>query len=246
MMTSRLSESDSASPRQTAEIASATRSPQSGEVERLPVRVEHAEVVQVTSPSPCSRVGTSSTTASPRCSRIGRKSDSLHLARRLVEPDAGQVLLLPALVLQTDGERLAGIEPLELLDVEEREVDVGRRLVVVGEVALVLLGERVAPLLAVERDEPLAQPVVPGAGDATTTSCSSSANETSGIVAVDVDGEVDPRLLLVAEREVVVDRRAVEALEEQLLEPLAQLGVEAVARQRDEHGDPLLVEVAGG
>ena len=53
-----------------------------------------------------------------------------------------------------------------------------------------------------------------------------------------------PRLLLVAEREVVVDRRAVEALEEQLLEPLAQLGVEAVARQGDEHRDPLLVEIA--
>ena len=67
-----------------------------------------------------------------------------------------------------------------------------------------------------------------------TTSCSSSANETSGIGPSHVHGEVDARLLLAAEREVVVDRRAVEPLEEQLLEPLAQLGVEAVARQGDE------------
>ena len=56
-------------------------------------------------------------------------------------------------------------------------------------------------------------------------------------------GEVDPRLLLLAEREVVVDRGAVEAREEEILEPVPELGVESVARQRDEDRDAALLDV---
>ena len=46
LMIRRFSESDSASPRQTAAMHCATRSPHSLEVERLVGRPEHAEVLQ--------------------------------------------------------------------------------------------------------------------------------------------------------------------------------------------------------
>lgn len=41
----------------------------------------------------------------------------------------------------------------------------------------------------------------------------------------------------------VVDARAVKALLQQVLEPDAQLGVEAVARERDEDRNPALLQV---
>ena len=69
---------------------------------------------------PTSRVGTSSTTVRPRSSRIGRKSESTHLAAGLVEPDAGQVLILTALVLQARRRMpRRRLDTLELLDVED-------------------------------------------------------------------------------------------------------------------------------
>ena len=63
-------------------------------------------------------------------------------------------------------------EALELLDVEEREVDVGRGLVVVREEGRVPVGEEASLLLAVELLEALARPAVracvPTAGTAGT------------------------------------------------------------------------------
>ena len=74
VMTSRLSESDSASPRHTAEIASATRSPQSGRSSIRPSRVEHAEVVQVDVPVAAVQTRRNLLdTASPRCLEDGQE-----------------------------------------------------------------------------------------------------------------------------------------------------------------------------
>ena len=180
-MTSRLSESDSASPRHTAEITSATRSPQLREIERPPVLVEHAEVVQVDVPVAVQTGRHLLDDCEPEVLEDGQEVRQPDLPRRLVEPDAGQVLLLAALVLQTDGKRLSGIELLELLDVERAR---GRR--------------RSRPCSSRGSRARTCRPArcpAPPRGAATslsrsrsshvratdTTSCSSSANETSGI-----------------------------------------------------------------
>ena len=59
-----------------------------------------------------------------------------------------------------------------------------------------------------------------------------------------MDREEDARRLRLPQGEVVVDRRAVEALEEEALEGLAEVGVEPIARQGDHDRHVAAVEVA--
>ena len=157
----------------------------------------------------------------------------LHLAAGLVDADARQVLRAAALVLQRDAELLAGGQVLELLDVDQRHRDVGRVLVVVGEPLAVGLGEPDAVLLAVDGDEPLAEAVVPGAREGDHLVLEVGQRHV-GQRARDVHREVDARGQLgLAERQVLVDGLAAEALLQQLDQALLQLDVVAVARQRD-------------
>ena len=83
-MTSRLSESDSVSPRRTAAMQSATRSPTASRSSGLsPGPSTPKSCTQVFSSPPRRRLGTSSITRSPRSSRIGIASPSSTFPPRL-------------------------------------------------------------------------------------------------------------------------------------------------------------------
>ena len=82
-----MSESDSASPRQTAEIASATRVAALRQVERLSVRVEDAEVVQVDVPLAVEPGRHLLDDREPEVLEDRQEVGEPHLAAGLVEPD---------------------------------------------------------------------------------------------------------------------------------------------------------------
>src|SRR4030067_936614 len=74
--------------------------------------------------------------------------------------------------------------------------------------------------------------------------CSSSSNRRTACAAAHVHREVNLRELALAEREVVLNARALEPPHEQLLQTVAQLGVERVARHHDQERHVAPVRVA--
>jgi len=95
----------------------------------------------------------------------------------------------------------------------------------------------VPPRLAEELDEPAAKPVVPGPRELDHLLLELGERDLGRVAKADVDGEVDLRELALAEREVVLDGRGLEAPDEQLLESVPELGVERVAGHHHEQGD---------
>ena len=128
--TSRLSESDSVSPRQTAEMQSATRSPWASQVERLVARAEHAEVLHP---------GLAVAARQARRDLLDHAQPEVleHRHRRATARPCRRSCRAPtrvrsprssALVLQPDDERLAErLQPLEAADVVHGERRRGRR-----------------------------------------------------------------------------------------------------------------------
>ena len=213
------------------------------QIERLPVLSQQAEVVQER--LAVLEVQAGRDLLDDRQAEVLEDRDEVRqddLPSGLVEADPREVLILAALVLEADGERRAVLEALELLYVEDGEIHIRRGLVVVGKAFRVLVGERGAALLPVHRDEAFAETVVPRARERGDLLLELRKRHVR-YLAVDVNGEVDPRLLFLAQGEVIVDRGAVEALEEEVLQVVSQLRVEPVAREGDEHRDPPLFDV---
>ena len=194
---------------------------------------------------PSRRVGTSSMTVSPSASSTGSSDDSGILPPSFATDEARQRLgallrLLRRLVLQADGERLAGAHALEQPHVQRREIGVRRGLVVVGEAARVVARRarrpRTSPCSATSRSSEVVVPRAAGRAHLQLERLGRDLRERRVLV---VHREEEVRGVGLAEREVVVDRLAAEALEQQLLQPPAHVRVEAVARHRDQHGDAL-------
>ncbi len=169
----------------------------------------------------------------------------IDLPAGLVELDARQPLAL-RFVPETDEEALGGgFEPFEHQDVVDDQVPVVVGLVVVGESRRVLVHQHDRSPGTDAPGEGLEQVVLPGAGEPLDLLLELLvANVGDRHAGRDVDREEDPSRLRLAEREVVVDRRPVEAFEEQRLESLAEIGVEPVARESHHDRDVPSVEVA--
>ena len=113
-----------------------------------------------------------------------------------------------------------------------------RRLVVLREALGVVGGQLAAAHVAVLDDETLDEVVVPGAARRADLRLEQLGRDQPQRAALAVHREEEMGGVRVAEREVVVDRVAAEALAQELLQAVAHRRVEAVARHRDEHRDP--------
>ena len=143
------------------------------------------------------------------------------LAAGLVQLHARQALAL-RLVAEPDEEPLGGcLELLEHQDVVDDQVPLVVRLVVVGEPRRVLLHQGERATLAHAPGERVEEVVLPASGQELDLSLELLVADVGDRDAGgDMDREEDPGRLRLAEREVIVDRRAVEPLEEQPLETL--------------------------
>ncbi len=175
----------------------------------------------------------------------GHERREIHLAAGLVELHAGESLA-GGLVAQADHEPVdAVLQLFQAQHVVDDQRPIPVRLEVLGEAGRVRVGERGASLGADPLDQGVAEIVVPGAGQAFDLLLELLVRHLGDLHAgIDVHREEDPRALGLAERQVVVDRRSVEALDEEPLQALAQIGVEAVAGQGHHDGDAPAVEVA--
>ncbi len=169
----------------------------------------------------------------------------IDLAAGLVELDPSQALSL-RLVADPDEEPLRRrLELLEHHDVVDDQIPLVVGLVVVREPGRVLLhqGERAARADAPR--ERVEEVVLPGARqDLDLPFELLVAHVGDRLARCDVDREEDPRRFRLSQGEVVVDRRAVEALEEETLEGLAEVRVEPIARQGDHDRHVPAVQVA--
>ena len=166
----------------------------------------------------------------------------LDLAVDLVQADVREGLpssvALLGLVRQADQEPLlAPLQLVEARDVEARDRSIGRRLVVVGEPIRPALEQRPGAGLAVLLDQQVQEPVVPRAGDLPDLAFELVERHLGDLAVPDVHREVELRDAALGERDVVVDRRPVEPLEEQVLQPEPDLGVERVPRHRHQQRD---------
>ena len=168
----------------------------------------------------------------------------VHLPAGLVELDACESLA-GRLVAETDDEPLVVLLHLvELEDIVDDQGPVAVGLVVLGEPRRIPVGERRAALGADPRHQRVAEVVVPGAREPFDLLLQLLVRHLRDLhTGVDVDREEDPRVLRLAERQVVVDRGAVEPLLEQVLQALAQPRVEPIPRERHDDRDAPAVEV---
>ncbi len=169
----------------------------------------------------------------------------IHLPTGLVELDARESLA-GRLVAETDDEPLVVLLHLvELEDVVDDQRPVAVGLVVLGEAGRVPVGERRTAVGADPRHQRVAEVVVPGAREPFDLLLQLLVRHLRDLHAgVDVDREEDARVLRLAEREVIVDRGAVEPVLEQVLQALAQPRVEPIPRERHDDRDAPAVEVA--
>ena len=168
----------------------------------------------------------------------------VELPRRPVDRDPREVvgrcgrLRARRLVLEAHHDlRTAVDQRLQVEDVAGCYLEAGRRLVVLGEESGPALAK---PLRIVFRDaagELLDDPVLPVPRKAEHGSLEVRNVDVERGVLVDPDREVDASIPRLAEGEAVVDRMTAECHEEQLLERLAKVGVEAVPRNGDQDRD---------
>ena len=214
------------------------------EVERLVARAEHAEVLHP---------GLAVAALEPRRDLLDHpqaevlehrhRLGELDLAARLVEPDPGALAGLVGLVLQADHERLAErLQPREAADVVERQLRAPGGLVVAREARPPLRCERGGLGLAVARDQPVAQLVVPGAGERDDLALELPEVDV-GQAGRGVHAEVHLHAIALAEHEVRVDGRSAEALAEVVDQALEQLAVIARAGERDDQRGAAAVRV---
>ena len=208
-------------------------------------RVEHAEVVDVHATLALDRRRHLLDDAEPERLEDRHEVGEIHLPAGLVELHAGQTLAL-RLVPEADQEPFgARLEPLEHEHVVDDQAPVVVRLVVVGEPRRVLVQQGDGTPGADAFAQRLEQVVLPRAGEQLDLSLELLVADVGDRHAGgDVDREEDPGRLGLPQREVVVDRRSVEAFEEQGLQTLAEVGVEPIPRQRDHDRDVPPVEVA--
>ncbi len=245
-ITSRFSESDSASPRQTAAIVSRDALGGRVQLEHRAARVQHAEVVDVDLPLALERGRDLLHGAQAERLEDRHERRQVDLAAGLVELHAREALAL-ALVADPDEEPLGvRLQLLQREHVVDDQPPLVAGLVVVREPRPAYFSASTSPRSAPTRATRASCRSSSHVRASRSTSCSSSSYGTSGICTPGSTCTVKKmlRALGLAERQVVVDRRAVEPLDEQLLEPLAQRGVEPVAGQRhhDAHAAP--VEIA--
>ena len=172
--------------------------------------------------------------------------------RREIDLPAGLVELHPreafshGLVADPHDEAFnAGSQFLQLEDIIANQAPLHRGLVVVGETRAVLLGQHPAPLGAYPRLQRVEQIVIPRAGQAFDGLFQLLVGHLGDVLlGTYVHGEEDAGGLCLAQREVIVHRRAVEPLHEQGLQLLAQLGVEPIAGQRDHDAHAPAVDIA--
>ena len=158
--------SDSVSPRQTAEMQSATRAPWACRSIGLSPGPSTPKSCTQVSPSPPAQARRDLLDhAQPEVLEHRHRRRQLDLAAALVEPDARALAALVGLVLEPDHERLAErLEPREAADVVDGERGGGRGLVVAREARAPLGRQHAALQLAVARDQRVPQLVVPRAG----------------------------------------------------------------------------------
>ena len=202
--TSRLSVSDSASPRRTAAMQSATRSPTVGEVERPVAGAEHAEVLHpgVAVAAEQARRDLLDHAQAEVLERRHRLAQ-LDLAAGLVERDARAPAARSAARRRTA--RSLALEPVEALDVADHHRRVDRRAVVLGE-ARAPVRRQLAPARRAEAvDEPLAQAVLPRARERDQLLLELAQRHVRHAVG-HVHGGVHAHALALAEHRVRVDR----------------------------------------
>ena len=215
------------------------------QVEHRAARVQDAEVVDVDLPVAEQPGRDLFDDAEPERLEDRHERREIDLPAGLVELDAREPLAR-RLVAETDDEPLVVLLHLvELEDVVDDQRPVAVGLVVLGEPGRVPVGERRAAIGADPRDQRVAEVVVPGAREPFDLLLQLLVRHLRDLHAgVDVHREEDARVLRLAERQVVVDRGAVEPLLEQVLQALAQSRVEPIPRERHDDRDAPAVEVA--
>ena len=92
-------------------------------------------------------------------------------------------------------------------------------------------------------DERVGQRVIPGTRGRDHLPLQLGERDVRNLALGDVHREVEASRIGLAEREVIIDRLAVEALLEQTLQPHAKLGADAIAGQRNRRRDATALEV---
>ena len=203
------------------------------EVERPAVGAEHAEVVQVATASLELLEPGRHLLDHGQAQRLQHRQQvrQRRLAAGLVQLQPGQRLRRALLVLERDRVGAFGAQRLELVDVELGHADRRGGLVVVGEQPGVAAGQRVALQLSVAVHQRVGEGVVPGARRREHLALELVEGHVRDAALGHVHHEVEAGRIGLSQRQVVVDRLAVVALLEQVLQPQPQLRGDTVARQ---------------
>ena len=215
------------------------------EVQHGAARVEHAEVVDVD--LALALDGDGHLFDGPQTERLEERHErgQVDLAAGLVELDPREALA-GRLVGDPDHEAVdRGPQALQHRDVDAHLFPVGLdHLVVVGEPGSVLGGEDGPALGSEDLDQVVEEVVLPGAGELLDLGLELFVGDLRDLRArLHVDREEDAGGLGLAERQVVVDRRAVEPRHEHLLQAAAERPAELLARQRDDDRDLAPVQI---
>ncbi len=191
------------------------------QVEHRAARVQDAEVVDVDLPVAEQPGRDLFDDAEPERLEDRHERGEVHLPRGLVELDPRQPFPR-RLVAETDDEPLVVLLHLvELEDVVDDQGPVAVGLVVLGEPRRVSVGERRTAIGADAGDQGIAEIVVPRSSEPFDLLLQLFVRHLRDLHAgVDMDREEDARVLRLAERQVIVDRGAVEPLLEQVLQAL--------------------------